>query len=103
MRIPRKKPSRCPTHAGEILREDILPALNFSIIDAARELGVSRQTLHRLMAGGIGVSPEMAVRLGKWCGNGPAIWLRIQMAYDLWHAEQRLARALSNIPSHLTT
>ena len=46
-------------------------------------------------------APEMAVRLGKWCANGPNIWLKMQIAYDLWHAERRLADALSAIPSHL--
>jgi len=39
--------------------------------------------LHRLFAGTIGVSPEMAVRLGKLCGNGPGLWLRMQAEYDL--------------------
>ncbi len=93
--------SRCPTHPGEILREDVLPALNVSVTDAAKELGVSRQTLHRLLAGEIAVSPEMAVRLGKWCANGPKIWLNMQSAHDLWYAERRLAGALSDIPSHV--
>lgn len=98
---PKTKIARCPTHPGEILREDILPALNVSVTDAAKELGIARQTLHRLMAGEIAVSPEMAVRLGKWCANGPNIWLKMQVAYDLWHAERRLAGALAEIPSHL--
>ena len=93
--------SRCPTHPGKILREDVLPALNVSVTDAAKELGVSRQTLHRLLAGEIAVSPEMAVRLGKWCANGPKIWLNMQSAHDLWYAERRLAGALSDIPSHV--
>ncbi|MBI2801845.1 MAG: HigA family addiction module antidote protein [Gammaproteobacteria bacterium] len=101
MRKPKTKIARCPTHPGEILREDILPALNVSVTDAAKELGIARQTLHRLMAGEIAVSPEMAVRLGKWCANGPNIWLKMQVAYDLWHAERRLAGALAEIPSHL--
>lgn len=94
--------SRAPTHPGEILREDVLPALNISVTDAAKELGISRQTLHRLMAGEIAVSPAMALRLGRWCGNGPNIWLKMQITHDLWHAEQAMAEDLAAIPSHQT-
>ena len=92
--------TRAPTHPGEILREDVLPALNMSVTDAAKELGISRQTLHRLLVGAIGVSPAMALRLGRWCGNGPNIWLKMQVAFDLWHAQQAMADTLAEIPSH---
>jgi addiction module HigA family antidote len=81
-----------PTHPGEILREDVLPSLGLSVLDAAAKLGVSRQTLHRIIArrGPRPVTPDMAVRLGKICGNGPRLWLNLQSAYDLWHAERRV-------------
>lgn len=92
------RPRRAPTHPGEILREDVLPRLNLSVGEVARQLGVSRQTLHRILAGTAGVTPEMAVRLGKFCGNGPGLWLRMQQAYDLWHAERRLRNEIEKIP-----
>ena len=92
---------RCPTHPGNILREDVLPSLELSVSEAARQLRVSRQTLHRILAGKSAVTPEMAVRLGKFCGNGAGIWMRMQEAYDLWHAHQRLAGELDKIPAHL--
>jgi len=81
-----------PTHPGEVLREDVLPALGLSVLDAADKLGVTRQTLHRIIARHAPrpVTPEMAVRLGKLCGNGPRLWLNLQGAYDLWHAERRV-------------
>jgi plasmid maintenance system antidote protein VapI len=41
----------------------------------------------------------MAVRLGKLCGNGPGIWLRMQQARDLWQAERDLAEAVEKIPA----
>ena len=93
-------PKRVPTHPGEILREDVLPSLGLSVSEAARQLRVSRQTLHRILAGTSAVTPEMAVRLGKFCGNGPGLWLRMQEAFDLWHAERRLAKELEKIPAH---
>jgi addiction module HigA family antidote len=43
------------------------------------------------------VTPEMALRLGKFCGNGPDLWLRMQTTYDLWHARRDLAREIDRI------
>jgi addiction module HigA family antidote len=81
-----------PSQPGEILREDVLPALGLSVMDAAGKLGITRQTLHRIIAreNPRPVTPEMAVRLGKLCGNGPRLWANLQSAYDLWHAERRI-------------
>lgn len=87
--------TRPPTHPGVFFAEDILPALGRRTIgEIARLLGVSRQTLHRVMAGDTAVSPEMAVRLGKLSGNGPELWLNMQAGYDAWEATQRLGRRL---------
>ncbi len=96
----REKRLRPPTHPGAILGKDVLPALNLSVTAAAQQLRVSRQTLHRILAGKAGVTPEMAVRLGRFCGNGPGIWLRMQQSYDLWHAQQRLEEEVAKIPTH---
>jgi addiction module HigA family antidote len=92
------KQHRPPTHPGEILREDVLPALGVSVSQAARDLGVSRQLLHGILRGTRPVTAEMAVRLGRYCGNGPQLWLDMQVAHDLWHAERAMARQLSRIP-----
>jgi antitoxin HigA-1 len=78
------KIGRPPTHPGEVLREDVLPTLRFSVTEAARELGVSSQTLHGILAEKHPATPVMALRLGRFCGNGPDVWLRMQAAYDLW-------------------
>src|SRR5687767_15746910 len=77
------EPAWDPVHPGELLADSVLPELRLSVAAAARELGVSRQTLHKLIAGKIGVTPEMALRLGRWCGNGPDLWLRLQQKFDL--------------------
>ncbi|HWD27811.1 MAG TPA: HigA family addiction module antitoxin [Rhizomicrobium sp.] len=81
-----------PVHPGEILREDVLPARGLNVRETALKLGVTRQTLHRIIArhDPRPVTPDMAVRLGKLCGNGPKRWLNLQSAYDLWHAERRV-------------
>ncbi|HEX5327146.1 MAG TPA: HigA family addiction module antitoxin [Acetobacteraceae bacterium] len=91
-------PAWPPSHPGELLRE-VLRASDQTVKDAAGKLGVSRQTLHALLAQKGTVTPEMAVRLGKLCGNGPGLWLRMQQARDLWHAERNLAAAIEKIPT----
>ena len=85
---------------AEILREDVLPALRLSVEEAARQLRVPRQALHRILSGRSAVTPEMAVRLGKFCGNGPDLWLRMQQAHDLWRAQERLRAEIEKIPEH---
>jgi len=95
--VAKRDGNRPPTHPGEILREDVLPALAITVLEAAEGLGVSRQTLHRILAEKLAVSPAMALRLGKFCGNGASIWLAMQRSYDLWHAERELSKELSRI------
>jgi addiction module HigA family antidote len=82
-----------------LLREDVLPALRLTVKEAAVKLGVSRQTLHAILSEKSAITPQMAVRLGKFCGNGPELWLRMQMAHDLWRAERELADAVKQIPT----
>lgn len=96
-RVPRQSylvrhPSKMePVHPGELLEhilegdEDTPPV---SIRAAAMALGVSRQTIYDVMAGEKRVSPEFAIRLGAYFGNGPGLWIRMQAAWDVWHAER---------------
>jgi addiction module HigA family antidote len=84
----KRNPSRCPTHPGELLREDILPAIRLGKSQLAQALGISRQHLYDILNEKKPVSPEVAVRLGKAFGDGAGVWLRMQAAYDAWHAEQ---------------
>ena len=86
-------------HPGELLREDIIPALGRSKAEIARLLGVSRQTLHDILREKKPVTVDMALRLGKLCGNGPVLWLNLQRAYDLENAAPRLASELDAIPT----
>lgn len=80
--------NRRPTHPGEILREDVLPALKLTQKEFAERLGVSRLTVSEILLEKRSVTPDMAIRLGKSLGNGPEIWLRMQQAVDLWALEQ---------------
>lgn len=88
-----------PMHPGELLREDVLPAIGKPKTEIAKLLGVSRQTLYDILDEKQPVTPGMALRLGKLCGNGADLWLSLQHRYDLWRAEQELRPVLRAIPT----
>src|SRR5262249_23726674 len=88
-----------PMHPGELLRDEILPALNRPKTEIAKLLGVSRQTLYDILDEKQPVTPTMALRLGKLCGNGPDLWLNLQKRYDLARAEQELGEKIKTIPT----
>ena len=81
---------RCPTHPGELLREDVLPATGKPKAKIKRILSISRQHLHDILAERKPVSAEVAVRLAKLFGNEPLVWIRMQGAYDAWHASREV-------------
>ena len=72
-----------PVHPGELLREDIMPAMGGTVVKFASMLKVSRVTVSRLVNEKQGVSPEMALRLPALFGNSPLFWPNIQNAFDL--------------------
>jgi addiction module HigA family antidote len=86
-------------HPGELLREDIVPSLGRTRAEIARLLGVSRQTLHSILTERAPVTPEMALRLGKLCGNGPELWLNLQAQYDLARLRKLKRAEIAAIPT----
>ena len=90
-------PRREPSHPGGLLRRTVLPELNRPMTEIARSLGISRQLLYSIVNEKAPVTPEVAVRLGKLCGNGPRLWVNMQANYDLWHAECKVD--VSKIPT----
>ena len=88
-----------PIHPGEILRDDVIPALGRSIKDIADLLGVSRQHLHAILREEASITVDMALRLGKLCGNGANLWINMQKSYDLTRLEKSMAKELDEIPT----
>ncbi len=76
-----------PAHPGEVLRE-YLPE-DMTVVEAARCLGVSRQSLSALLNRRAGVSAEMALRLSQALGTSAEMWVSMQAAYDLWEVRQK--------------
>jgi addiction module HigA family antidote len=79
-----RDPKRKPTHPGELLREDVLPALAMSQSELARRLGVSRLSVSELLLEKRSMSADMAIRIAVLTNTTPESWLRMQEAVDLW-------------------
>ena len=79
-----------PAHPGEILGEDVLKALPMTITEASQRLGISRKMLSSIVNGRSTITADTAVKLEKVFKKPSAEqWLRLQSAYDIFHARQR--------------
>ncbi|MGH6735788.1 MAG: HigA family addiction module antitoxin [Methyloceanibacter sp.] len=96
MSNPRLKGLR-PTHPGELLREDVLPALDIPKTEIAKRLGISRAMLYAILDERAPVSPAMALRLGKLLGTTAESWLNMQRDYDLRKLEKSMSEELDEI------
>lgn len=75
-------PMHSPPHPGGLIRDD-LEALEVTVAEGAKALGVTRSQLYRVIRGESSISPEMAVRLEAVLGSTADQWLRLQNAHDL--------------------
>ena len=86
-----------PPHPGEILREDVLSEMGLTVTEAAKQIGVTRAALSRVLNGHAGISIEMALKIEKWLGveqGGRAeIWAGMQLDHDMWQARHDQAVA----------
>jgi addiction module HigA family antidote len=81
-----------PVHPGKIVRHDCLEPLGLTVTAGAEVLGVTRQTLNKIVNGKSGISPEMAIRLTRAFGSTEETWLRMQLAYDLAAARRDMSK-----------
>jgi len=75
-----------PVHSGEILAEE-LEERGFTGSSAARALGVPQSRISNILRGRTSITADTALRLGRWLGTGPEIWLNMQKDYELRLAE----------------
>jgi addiction module HigA family antidote len=94
VRIPTHGP---PTHPGEVLLEEFLHPMDLSQRDLADGIGVPYQRVNELVNGRRGVTPATALRLAKFFGTTPDLWMNLQLRWDLYHAQTAEAKALSHI------
>lgn len=90
---PRKRP---PTHPGRIIAS-ALDGLGVAPNAAAKAIGVTAQALGNVIRAKTAMTPNMALRIGTYLGNGPEIWLGLQADYDIWHERVKLTRDLAKI------
>jgi antitoxin HigA-1 len=76
-----------PPHPGEVLQDTVLREM--TVTEFAKRMSVSRVALSRVVNGRAAVSAELAIRLAAALGGSAETWLRMQVAYDLWHAQKK--------------
>ena len=79
-----------PSHPGSILADTVLRKdAGITVTEFAKALNVSRVALSRVVNQRAGVSAELAIRLAAALGTSAEVWLNLQQAYDLWHAQKK--------------
>ena len=86
-----------PTHPGEFLREEVLPALGIPRTEIAKRLGISRAMLYAILEERAPVSPAMALRFARLLGTSPESWLDMQRDYHLRTLEAAMSEELARI------
>lgn len=86
-----------PAHPGRTIKRDVVPALGGNVSRIARDLKISRTHLYDIMNGQKPITPEIAAKMGRYFGNGGAIWLALQQRYDLATVEREKAEELASI------
>jgi addiction module HigA family antidote len=83
-----------PPHPGETLKEEYLVPLGMSVNALARELGIGAARLNEIVLGRRGVSADTALRLARYFGSTPELWLNLQAFYDLRMAERKAGQTI---------
>ena len=93
--------TRKPTHPGEILKEDVLPAMGLNASQTAQMLRISRQYMSDILNARRSLTPVLCLKIGKLAGNGPDLWMNLQSRFDLWEAAHNRdnQKILLKIPS----
>lgn len=83
-----------PSHPGDVLREDFLKPLGLSQYALAHALGVPEIRISQIVNRKRAVTPDTALRLGRYFGTSAEFWLGMQATYDLALARDETAAAI---------
>jgi addiction module HigA family antidote len=83
-----------PIHPGEVLLEDFMKPLGLTQYRVAKDIGVSPLRISQIVRGQRAISADTALRLARYFGTSPAVWLRLQARYDLEVAEELMAERI---------
>lgn len=92
-----KKRQYNPPHPGEVLRGLDMEPAGLTVSAVAKQLGVDRKTVSRIVNGRAAISAQMAILLAKAFNTTPQLWMNMQSNYDLWHASQAMATRASQV------
>ena len=89
--------NRQPTHAGEILKEEFLEPLGMTQSHLAKALHTSFRAINELVNEKRGITTEMALKLAKYFGTTPQLWLNIQNQFDIYKVSMKKQKELEEI------
>jgi len=84
-----------PIHPGEVLLEDFMKPLHLSQYRLAHDIGVAPIRISQIVNGQRTISVDTAMRLARYFGTSAAVWLRLQVRYDLEVAETKLSKRIN--------
>lgn len=90
---------RTPTHPGEMLLEEFLIPMGLTQRELAKVIHVPYQRINELVNGRRGMTPSTAFRLAKFFGTSADFWMKLQLRWDLYHAQRTEKILLKRIRS----
>jgi antitoxin HigA-1 len=90
-----KDKSLSPIHPGEVLLEDFMKPLGLTQYRLAQDIGVTPIRISQIIHGERSISVDTAMRLARYFGTSAAVWLRLQVRYDLEVAERELSERIN--------
>jgi len=88
---------RQPTHVGEVLKEEFLEPLGMTQSHLAKALHTSFRAINELVNEKRGVTTEMALKLAKYFGTSPQLWLNLQNQFDLYKVSMKKKKELEAV------
>jgi addiction module HigA family antidote len=84
-----------PPHPGETIKEEYLVPLGMSVNALAKALGIGAGRLSEIVRARRGVTADTALRLARYFGTTPELWINLQAFYDLRMAERKSGRSIA--------
>lgn len=84
-----------PIHPGEVLLDDFMKPLGLSQYRLAHDIGVTPIRISQIVNGQRAITVDTAMRLARYFGTSAAVWLRLQVRYELEVAEKDLSERIN--------
>ena len=88
--------SREPIHPGEFLIDELME-IGITATELSRRIGVPPNRISQIIHGKRNITADTALRLGKFFGTGPELWMNLQKAYELDQAKSKIGEKIRKI------